>query len=275
MYGLTATAFGSTTYGLLSASPAMEVTRQVIQIRNIPPSFEGATIGVVSDIHSSPSMTKESMDVYVKELMGLNPDLIVVTGDFVNSQTEEVLPFAEAFGALKAPLGVYGVMGNHDFYTSRPEFVAREVTKCGIELLRNEGVTLQRGADSIALLGIDDTGRPEHASSMMAAARQGAPRPDTSLLLSHRPYFLAEASARNVDLMISGHTHGGQIVFARLGDISITPAQLFSPYVWGKYTKGNTQMFVTRGIGTVGLPVRMNCPPELVLLTLTRASSEH
>jgi predicted MPP superfamily phosphohydrolase len=275
MYGLTATTFGTTTYGLLQSSPAMEITRQTIPIRNLPPAFEGATIGIVSDIHSSPSMSKENMDLYVRELLGLKPDLIVVTGDFVTSQTEEVYPFTEAFGALKAPLGVYGVMGNHDFYTSRPEFVAQEITRCGIQLLRNDGVTLQRGSDAIALLGIDDTGRPERAGSMMATARLGASRPDTSILLSHRPYFLPEAASRNIDLMISGHTHGGQIVFGRLGDVSITPAQLFSPYVWGKYARDNTQLFVTRGIGTVGLPVRMNCAPELVLLTLTRGTSQH
>jgi predicted MPP superfamily phosphohydrolase len=273
MYGITASAFGATGFGVFVAPATPTITRESMIISHLPPAFEGTTIGVVSDIHSSPAMTRDDMDGYVQELMRLSPDLIVVPGDFVNSATDEVYPFAESFGALQAPLGVYGVMGNHDFYASRPDIVAREVNRCGVNLLRNDGVTLRRGSDSIALLGIDDTGRPDRASGAMLSARKGSSLPDTTILLCHRPYFLEQASREGIDLMISGHTHGGQIVFARVGDISITPAQLFSPYVWGKYEWGDTKMYVTRGIGTVGLPVRMNCSPELVILTLTRGGA--
>jgi len=106
----------------------------------------------------------------------------------------------------------------------------------------------------------------------MARALHGVPESMPRVLLSHRPYFIGEAGAAGVDLVLSGHTHGGQIVLGRIGDVTLTPAALASPYIWGKYRLGGTQMYVSRGIGTVGLPMRINCPPEITKITLRPAA---
>jgi predicted MPP superfamily phosphohydrolase len=120
-------------------------------------------------------MNKEDMQSYVKEMNGLNTDLIVVTGDFVNSKTEEVYPFAEAFSELKAQYGVYGCLGNHDFFAKDVERVAKEVDECGVKLLRNDAVKIHKGSSFVNLLGVDDIGRTtppeEYFSKAMAFAK--------------------------------------------------------------------------------------------------------
>lgn len=271
MYGLTAASFGGSAYGVLTEKSSMEFTRRRVAIRELPAEFEGFTIGMISDVHSSAFMTKVDMDEYVRALNVLKTDLIVIPGDFVNSMVDEVYPLAESFGALKAPHGVYGVLGNHDFYSGDPDRVTREINDCGVTVLRNDHAVIRKGSGVLTLLGVDDAGRSDRAAALMETAGRNSPATGTTVLLCHRPYFLEQAAGRNVDLMLSGHTHGGQIVLGRLGGLSLTPAQLASPYVWGMYGHGETQMFVSRGIGTVGLPMRINCPPEVVVLTLTRA----
>ncbi len=272
MEGLTAASFVGATYGVLAGSSGYEFTEASFTVRDLPPPLDGFTIGLVSDVHSSSFMTKKQMDGYCAALMSLGTDLIVVPGDFVNSQTEEVYPFAESFSALHAPCGVYGVLGNHDFYAPDPDRVAREVDACGVKLLRNDNVIIGKNGARFALMGIDDVGRSDRATSHMQSAARGVPDALPRLLLCHRPYFLEEAAAMGMDLVLSGHTHGGQVVLGRIGPVVITPAAIASPYVWGKYSRGRTQMYVSRGIGTVGLPMRVNCPPEVTRITLRRAA---
>jgi len=274
MEGLAVVSFGAATYGVLDGRFGYQLTESTLPVRNLPAALEGFTIALVSDVHSGSFMTKKQMDGYCAAIMKLGADLIAVPGDFVNSQTEEVYPFAESFSALRAPCGVYGVMGNHDFFAPDPERVAREVDDCGVRLLRNDHAVIETKGARIALLGIDDTGRAERAALGMAAALRGAPPGAVRILLCHRPYFLDQAAAEGMDVVLSGHTHGGQIVIGRFGSVILTPAALASPYIAGLYSKGETQMYVSRGIGTVGLPMRINCPPELTLLTLRRATDD-
>ncbi len=273
MEGLTVASFGAATYGVFEGRTGHEFTGADITIDGLPGELDGFTIGLLSDIHSSSFMTKKQMDAYCAGVMSLGTDLIVVPGDFVNSQTEEVYPFAEAFSALHAPCGVYGVMGNHDFYAPDPDRVAREVDGCGVRLLRNDSTILAKNGAQIALLGIDDVGRPDRAASHIENASRGIRDGLVRILLCHRPYFLDEAASAGMDVVLSGHTHGGQIVLGHIGGVALTPAALASPYVWGKYSRGRTQMYVSRGIGTVGLPMRINCPPEITKITLRRPAA--
>ncbi len=275
MYGLTGASFSASAYGMLVEKNQHEVVEAFFPIANLPHQLHGFTIALISDIHSSINMLKPEMEKYVGIVNGLQCDLILVTGDFVNSMTEEVYPFAEAFSSLHAPHGVYGVMGNHDFFAPEPEVVAKEVDACGVKLLRNDKVIITkngRGPDSSSgsfyLVGVDDVGRAERASAAIKKSLGYAPLYIPKVAMIHRPYFLQQAADQKIDLVLSGHTHGGQIVLAQFGNLMIAPAALASRYVWGKYKIADTQMYVNRGIGTVGLPIRLNCPPEITKITL-------
>jgi predicted MPP superfamily phosphohydrolase len=273
MYGLTAVSFAGSSYGLVAAKTTHEITEEEFEVKNLAPEFDGFTITLLSDIHSSQYMSKPEMDGYVRLVNDLKSDMIVVPGDFVTGLTEEVYPFAESFSNLQAPHGVFGVTGNHEYYTQDPDRVIREVEACGVKLLHEEAIAIRRGDGELYLAGIDDAGNTHVAEARIREAvrstREGVPR----ILLCHRPYYLAQAAEQNIDLVLSGHTHGGQIVFGRIGNTVITPASLASHYVWGRYRGGNTQMYVSRGIGTIGLPVRINCPSEITKITLRRRTN--
>jgi len=247
-----------------------EITDRVVKIKNLPDEFGGFTVGLVSDIHSSVFMTKEQMADYAAAVNELKTDIIFVPGDFVNSQTEEVYPCAEAFSALHAPYGVYGCLGNHDFFADVDE-VAKRIDGCGIKLLRNDAVKISKGNSFINLVGVDDIPMNTNAEKYLGLALSAVTNASPRILLCHKPYYMDEFTARNIDLTLAGHTHGGQVVFARVGNLTISPASLFSKYIWGLYRTGESQMYVTRGIGTVGVPIRINCPPELTRITLQRA----
>ncbi|MBI1808033.1 MAG: metallophosphoesterase [Ignavibacteria bacterium] len=260
----------SATYGAFRHD-RYEITEISIPIANLPDEFRGFSIALISDIHSSIFMVKEQMKQYADVVNSLGADLIAVPGDFVNSMVEEVYPFAEAFSTLKAPHGVYGVLGNHDYYTRQVEIVAREVNNCGITLLRNERVVIKKGKSTMYLLGIDDVGTNARASQLFDQTLNGTDSEVAKVLLCHRPYYFDQAANRRIDLTLSGHTHGGQVVFAKIGRGVIAPARIASPYVAGLYSIGSSHMYVSRGVGTVGVPIRINCPPEVTRITLTRA----
>jgi predicted MPP superfamily phosphohydrolase len=261
--------FSGAAYGAF-AHDQYELTKITIPLSRLPASFEGYTIALLSDIHSSIFMTKEMMTRYVGVTNELGANLIVVTGDFVNSLVEEVYPFAEAFSQLRAPDGVFGVLGNHDYYTRNVELIAGVVNQCGIRLLRNEHTLLRRGEERITLAGVDDVPNGYTARELFARSARGCDEERLKLLLCHRPYFFREAAEQRFDLTLAGHTHGGQIVMARFGGEVVAPARLASPYVAGLYTKEESRLYVSRGIGTVAVPIRINCPPEVTLITLVR-----
>jgi hypothetical protein len=268
MYVVTGTSFAGSAYGMLVGRSTPEVTTAEFLLDGLDPALDNFTIGLISDIHSSVHMPKSEMVRYVSLLNSLQTDLIVVTGDFVDSAVEEVYPFAEAFSGLQAPCGIYGVMGNHDYYNANPETVARQVDDCGVRLLMNEKVVIEKGAAKFYLLGVDDTGKQEVARESMNAAVGIAPLRIPRILLCHRPYFLKQAALLGIDLVLSGHTHGGQVVLGRMGNTVFAPASIASKYLWGKYSEEKSQMYVSRGIGTVGLPMRINCPPEVTRIVL-------
>jgi len=263
---LSAYSFAGATKGLIDRND-YDIIERTVHIQNLPDEFKGFTIGLMSDIHSSVFMTKPEMDDYVAALNNLKTDIIFVPGDFVNSQTEEVYPFAEAFSSLRAPYGVFGCLGNHDYFAD-VDIVAKEVNGCGIKLLRNDAVKIIKGNSFINLVGVDDipiNGKPE---PYLERALSSVQNPNPRILLCHKPYYLETFASHNIDLTLAGHTHGGQIVFAKVGNLIVCPAALFSKYVWGLYKSGNSQMYITRGIGTVGVPFRINCPPEITKITL-------
>lgn len=245
-----------------------ELKRRTITIPRLPEAFKGFTIGMMSDIHSSSFMNKEDMQGYVKAMNEQKTDMIVVTGDFVNSRTEEVYPFAEAFAELNAPYGVYGCLGNHDFFAKDVEQVARVVDACGVKLLRNDAVKIMKDDTFFDLLGVDDIGRNTPPEQYMKKALAASTPDAAKILLCHKPYYFHKAAELGIGLTLSGHTHGGQIVFGVVDQTPISLATLASRYISGLYTLDASHLYVNNGIGYTGIPIRINCPAELTVLTL-------
>ncbi len=265
--GLSAYSFVGATAGTITEGD-YEIVNTTVTIPNLPDEFKGFRIGMMSDLHSSIFMNKEDMDVYVKAMNDLKTDLVVVTGDFVNSQTQEVYQFAEAFSNLKAPNGVYGCLGNHDYFTKNVDLVAKEVDGCGVKLLRNDAIKIQKGNSFFNLLGVDDIGRSMDPNDYFSKALAFAKNNNPKILLCHKPYYFEQATKLGIDLTLSGHTHGGQIVFGTVDQTPISLATLASKYVSGLYTINSSHLYVNNGIGFTGLPIRINCPAELTVLTL-------
>jgi len=265
--GLSAYSFVGATAGAVS-SGEYEIIHKTITISNLPEEFKGFTIGMMSDIHSSIFMNKEDMDEYVRAMNELETDLIVVTGDFVNSKTEEVYPFTEAFSNLKAQYGIYGCLGNHDYFAKDVELVAKEVDDCGIKLLRNDAVQIQKGNSYFNLVGVDDIGRNVDPNDYMNKALAFAKNDRPKIMLCHKPYYFHNAKNLGVDLTLSGHTHGGQIVFGTIDQTPISLASLASKYISGLYSLDQSNLYVNNGIGFTGIPIRINCPAELTVITL-------
>ncbi len=238
-----------------------------LRLKDLPPQLRGLRIVMISDIHAGLYMTEDDMSKYTKEINKLKPDLIFIPGDFVTSKTNEIIPFVKSFSGLKSKFGNYACLGNHDFFAN-PNTITEKLEENQITVLRNATTELDINGSKLMLSGVDDGSRADFTKVAYEANSLNT----TRILLCHKPYYFDNAIAGGYDVMLSGHTHGGQIVFANLLGVKLTPAALFSPYVAGKYHRGDSILYVSRGVGTVGLPVRVNCPPEITVFTLIKKS---
>ena len=256
----------------------IQVERVPIKLKKLPEAFRGFKIAQLSDLHSSPLVDKEHLKYAVDLALAEKPDLVVLTGDFIGhtlrTHRQEIHEFdaqyldnlVAALGRAKAPFGTYAVLGNHDFW-SGPEVTERIChdfeTHAGIRVLRNQRVTLTKEEESIQLLGVDDYWHSWDLSKTM----RKVPRQSVKILLSHNPEINRQLKpSHKIDLVLSGHTHGGQITLPVIG----TP---FSPtrdqrYLKGLVQDGDRQTYITRGVGHLVVPIRFNCPPEVTLITL-------
>jgi uncharacterized protein len=275
--GLTGVALASCTNGIVDRND-IEITQRAFEIPNLPSAWEGKKISFLSDIHSGPFMDVDDLKRVVKITNDLKSDVILIPGDFVTSHINEMPPLLEAISDLRAPLGVYACTGNHDYYAGVDD-VSRGIEDSPIELLRNSNVKIEADGQPLYLLGVDDddaAGVESYVEGKTAhhieAAYKGIPNDAATILMCHKPYHFEAFAKTNVGLMLSGHTHGGQIVLGRFGKTTLTFCSLASKYVDGVYlpqeSKSQTQMYVSRGIGVVGLPIRINCPSEITQITL-------
>ena len=232
--------------------------------RKLPQQLEGLRIVMISDVHAGMYMLEDDMLKYTETINKLAPDVIFIPGDFITSKTQEILPFVKAFSGLKSNYGTYTCLGNHDFF-GNPDVIADKVRGDGMKVLRNETEALEINGAKLVLSGVDDG---THAN-FKKVSYEAASLDTTRILLCHKPYFFDRAVAGKFDFMLSGHTHGGQIVLVDFMGLKLTPAALTSQYISGKYRRGNSLLYVSRGIGTIGLPVRVNCPPEITVFTLS------
>jgi predicted MPP superfamily phosphohydrolase len=250
---------GAGTYGFAYERHDLEVTRATVPVAGLPPPLAGLRIGLITDIHRSLFVSHEDVARAVAALMPEQPELIVLGGDYVTwGDRNYVRPAAEALGPLEAPHGVFGILGNHDDDHDMPAALGKQ----GVQMLKDARTRLTIKGETIDLVGIRFWTKRQ--VDIAALTRDAAPM---TILLAHDPRRLTEAAALNVPLVLSGHTHGGQIVLPGIGAIA---AQKF-PVVAGLGRRDRTTLFVSRGVGTIYVPVRINCPPEVALLTLQPA----
>ena len=247
----------------------IEVTHRQIELARLPAAFAGLRLVQLSDIHHGLYMPSERVTQAVELANRLEPDLVALTGDFVSNSVHYIEPVAEALGRLRAPLGVFAVLGNHDYRVGAHR-VAAALERHAIAVLRNRHVCLARGSASLFVAGVDD-GR--HKQDNLRQALAGTSPETTTLLLCHNPAILPLAAACGVELILSGHTHGGQIGMPRLRSLAAARG-LRLPLAHGWREFNGTKLYVSRGLGTVILPIRFRCPAEIPVLQLqpTRGS---
>ena len=250
---------GSAAYGYAYERHALEVTRAEVPVAGLPPALAGLRVGLITDIHRSLFVSHDDLSRAVASLMREKPELIVLGGDYVTwGDRAFVGPSAEALDPLAAPYGVFGILGNHDDDHDMPAALARN----GVQVLKDARTRLTIRHEKVDLVGIRFWTKRQ--ADIAALTRGASPM---TILLAHDPRRLTEAAALNLPLVLSGHTHGGQIVLPLAGAIA---AQKF-PVVAGLGRRDRTSLFVSRGVGTIYVPVRINCPPEVALLTLEPA----
>jgi hypothetical protein len=245
-------------YGYVWERHRLEVTRVSVPVSGLPRRLDGLRVGFLTDIHHGPFVSQEFVARAAAMLAADRPDLVVLGGDYVNWQDRDhVGSCAEALGTLRPPHGVFAVLGNHDDErTTHASFERR-----GIAVLADERTSRTIKGETLEIVGLRYWTR--RVKDIIAVVGQTtAP----VLLVAHDPRRLTEAAKLNVPAMLSGHTHGGQVVLPAVGAIA---ARKF-PVVSGVGRLENTSIFVSRGVGTIVIPYRLNCPPEVAVVTLRK-----
>ncbi len=243
----------------------LTVEHHQIHLRRLPRELDGFRIVQLSDIHHSPFTSREQIERAVETANSLQPDIVALTGDYVSKERAYAAPCAELLSGLRARHGVYAVLGNHDHWTDAALitdlFRAEGITT----VLVNQGMRFENNGAAFWLAGVDDT---MVGLEDLPLALAGSSDNEFKLLLAHNPIILRRAARAGVDLVLSGHTHGGQV---RLRSERNTAGRPRRRLLKGLARQGETQIYITRGLGTVVLPVRFGCPPEVSLLELRTA----
>jgi uncharacterized protein len=258
-----ALSLSQTARAALSEPYLLTVEHHAIELAKLPPGFDGFRVVHLSDIHHSPFTSREQIERAVETANRLKPDIVALTGDYISHDRRYAAPCAELLGRLRARYGVFAVLGNHDHWTDAA-LITDLFRAEGITVLVNQGMRFERNGEAFWLAGVDDTMVGlEDLSLALAGARES----EMKLLLAHNPIILRRAARANVDFVLSGHTHGGQVKFRSEQSASGRPRRRL---LRGLGRQGETQIYVTRGVGTVVLPIRYGCPPEVSLLELRR-----
>ncbi|PYR37176.1 MAG: hypothetical protein DMF89_07760 [Acidobacteria bacterium] len=247
---------GGSAYGYVYERHALGLTSATVPVAGLPSALAGLKVGFITDVHRGRWVPADDVQEAVRALMSAQPDLIVLGGDYVTwGNRTYVAPSAESLAGLTAPHGVFAILGNHDDDHDMPAALSAR----GVQVLKDARTRLEINNEALELVGIRFwTRRPSDIASLTRGAR------GTTVLLAHDPRRLVEATGLGLPLVLSGHTHGGQVVLPGIGAVA---AQKF-PVVSGLARRGNTSIFVSRGLGTVYVPIRINCPPEVAILSL-------
>ena len=251
-------------FGIYEARAAIRIAKVRVALKRLPKSMAGLTFAQLSDVHVGNTIGHDFLADLVRRTNALSPDVIVITGDLVDGSVKELSAHVAPLADLKAPLGVYFVTGNHEYYSGADEWIA-ELQRLGIRVLHNERVELRRGDDAIDLAGIDDWSAAQFGGGHgpdLASALEGRDSTRELILLAHQPRAIEEAAERGVGLQLSGHTHGGQIWPWNYLVL------LQQPYVAGLHRHRDAQIYVSRGTGYWGPPMRVGAPAEITQITL-------
>src|SRR6185437_6413187 len=272
-------------YGFAIERFDFEVFRVDVPIAGLPPGLDGLRILQLSDIHASNYMPITQVRRIVDKAQQLNCDVIMSTGDLLTGRGDPLAACVAELGRLRAPPGAWGCNGNHEIYTDTEDEAALLFRQHGMTMLRQENAQLAWRGAKINLIGVDyqrqhwfRSQSPPMLQGVEALVRQDMP----NILLSHNPNAFRRATQLGIDLMLAGHTHGGQVQVEIL-DHRISPACFITKYIAGLYqrpltgdatatfSRRDASLYVSRGLGTIGTPLRLGVPPEITLLTLRRA----
>ena len=268
--------------GVFNTTPRqIEVVKREVRLKGLPATLRGFKVALLSDLHASDIVSDELIGTAADLAMKEKPDMIALTGDFVSGPTKflngsiggfkkkNLDSCIDAMMKLKAPYGVYGVLGNHDFWCG-PEAMKTIMdefsNRLAVAWLRNSSVTLEKDGGKLDILGVDDYWEN---SCSLNRAYDGLDSKNIKVLLSHNPDVneMIDVEKKRIDLVLSGHTHGGQVVFPLIG-VPYMPSKYGTKYAEGLVRDGERQTYISRGVGHLMVPVRINCPPEVSILTL-------
>jgi len=269
--------FVAAAYGLLYERLDVQITRPRIVLARLPKAFDGFRIVQLSDFHISSFTTADEVRRCVAIANELKADLVALTGDYLADDPSAQVEVVQALASLRAPLGVFGCLGNHEFYTETEDSITRLFAAAGIRILRQERVSIQSHGEVLNLIGIDyqqARSSRDHEGHLVDRYLEGSEKlvmPGmVNILLNHNPNSFDRAAELSIDLTLAGHSHGGQLAlsFINRGLALVRPE---TPYVSGWYEKASSQLYVNRGIGTTGFPIRLGARPEITVLELVRA----
>ena len=265
---VSAVAAGAASVGLVGvgASNALgppDLLQVSVRLRKLDPAFNGFRIAVVSDIHLGPLSGRKHTERIVEMINETAPDLVAIVGDVVDATVDELGPAAEPLQDLHSREGTFFVTGNHEYFVEDPFSWLRELERLDVQPLRNENTPIRRGTAAFNLAGVNDFAGESHSDAPdFDRTLSGLDPSGPTILLAHQPVLIEEAAERGVDLQLSGHTHGGQMwPFHYI-------VRLVQPSLAGLSTVDNTQLYVTRGAGFWGPPVRIGAPPDITVLSL-------
>jgi len=263
--GLGAAVVGCGGYARLVEPHWFDIEEVTVPLARLPRALDGLTIAHLSDLHLGPYMGASELAHVVEMVQRLHPQLVVISGDFVSRGSERRAESLAPLAALRAPLGTFAVLGNHDHWTD-PTWVTTVVQRLGITMLSNDAWRLSDAGQGCWLVGVDDIWV---GAGNLRRALADVPARACKLLLVHEPDFVDKAARWGIELQLSGHSHGGQV---RLPVIGALLLPLWGQrYPIGLQRAGDTWVYTNRGLGVIEPPLRFNCRPEVTMLTLRRA----
>ena len=262
--------FGLTGFGALIERTDFQVREVDLKFPNLPKDLEGLRIAQLSDIHLSLYLSERELARAVDAVNAARANLVLITGDLISFEGDPLEACLRQLARLRSDAGLWGCLGNHEVYANSEEQTVEGGARRGIRFLRGESVPLRFGSATLQLSGVDYESIWQRPRYLAGAERLAAPEA-FNLLMAHNPDVFPAAAQKGFDLTLSGHTHGGQVTVEYLHQ-TLNVARFVTPYVYGEYRRPEgAALYVTRGIGTIGLPLRLGAPPEIAVLRLIRS----